>query len=288
MRRVASYKPSAMRNEPSQETYRTILAEKLEDRCSKNPRYSLRSFARDLHLAPARLSDILRGRYGLSREAAQKIAHCLRMTEAETRRFCDLVESQHARNPKARRDAALRLESASETPYQQLTLDGFQVISDWVHFAILELCLVEGFQSNFDWIAKQLGISVHVAKAAIERMQRLDLIEEKEGKLLPTDGFTASPNDIPSDAIKKFHRQILEKALLALDFQTVEERDISTMILALDQREIPEAKKYIKDFRRNFDKKFGKATTKNSVYCLAIQLFGLQETKKIMNKKGHS
>lgn len=256
--------------------YRQWLQNELERRCAKNPKYSLRSFARDLNLSPARLSDVLRGRYGFSRSAAEDIAKKLGLSPKESSHFCDLVESQHARDPKRKAAAQGRVSGAS-VHYQQLSLDGFQVVSDWYHYAILELSLIEGFQSQPRWIATRLGIQESLAKAAIERLLRLDLLQIENGKLEATDSFTASPDGIPSDAIKKFHRQILEKAIAAIDFQTVEERDLSSLVLAVDESQVGEAKEMIKTFRRSFDTKFGQAKRKTAVYCLATQFFRVQE-----------
>src|SRR5258708_1981839 len=77
--------------------YRSVLKSELETRCSRNPRYSLRAFARDLELSAPRLSGVLSGKFGLSRDAAEKIAQRLNYSKEETARFCDSVESLHAR-----------------------------------------------------------------------------------------------------------------------------------------------------------------------------------------------
>lgn len=220
---------------------------------------------------------MLRGRYGLSRESAEKIGKKLGFSSTEVARFCDLVESEHARARKNREQARARVE-AHIPESQRLTLDLFQVISDWYHYAILELTSVQGFQNSPKWIAQRLGINEHIVAAAIERLMRLELIEETaKGSLKPTEAFTASPSDIPSDAIKKFHRQILEKALLALDFQGLEERDFTSIILAIDPKDMKDAKNEIKKFRRSFDARFGKTKRKTSVYCLGIHFFRLDE-----------
>jgi uncharacterized protein (TIGR02147 family) len=260
----------------SEKTYRTILREELEARCERNPRYSLRAFARDLGVTSSRLSEVMGGRYGLSREAAHEIAKKLSYNDEECRRFCDLVDAQHARAQKDRRAAKARLD-VNSVDYQQLTLDSFQVISDWYHYAILELTLVQDYEDNIEWMARRLGISPHIVSAAVERLQRLDLLTVQEGVLKASDGFTATPSGIPSDALKKFHRQLLEKALISIDLQNVEERDLSHMILAVNSKDIPEAKEEIKTFRRKFDARFGAAIKKDEVYCLGIQFFRLQE-----------
>src|SRR5438128_1427996 len=89
--------------------YKTILKEELAARCRQNPRYSLRAFARDLKIAPSRLSEILNGKQGLSRPAADKIARALGYGASEIERFCDLVESVHARSKRDRDSARVRL-----------------------------------------------------------------------------------------------------------------------------------------------------------------------------------
>jgi uncharacterized protein (TIGR02147 family) len=256
--------------------YRETIRQAMETRSARNPRYSLRSFARDLGISPSRLSDVLNGRYGISVEAAELIAKGLGLSHAETKAFCDQVESQHARGQHQRKAAQARLAAAGAS-YHSINLDGFQVISDWYHYAILELALTKDFRSSFEWIAQTLELNVQTVKSAVARLKRLDLLlEDSQGQFRPSDSFTASPDGVPSDAIKKFHRQILEKAITAIDFQSLDERDFSSMVLALDSSRLAEAKQEIKRFRREFDAKFGSSGTKTEVYCLSNQLFRLQ------------
>lgn len=132
--------------------YRSILKAELAKRCGANPRYSQRAFARDLDLSPSRLSEILSRRYGLSRVAAQGIAKRIGLAKEECRRFLDLVESEHARSKVAREAAKDRLNSDSEQ--SQLQMDAFAIVSDWYHFAILELTCLKDFVSDNRWIAK--------------------------------------------------------------------------------------------------------------------------------------
>ncbi len=53
---------------------RSFLRLEFERRLKRNPRYSLRAFARQIGLQPARLSYVLSGKHGLSRDAAALIA----------------------------------------------------------------------------------------------------------------------------------------------------------------------------------------------------------------------
>lgn len=262
---------------PEAHDYRSFLKSEYERRSVRNPLYSLRAFARDLTIAPSRLSEIFNQKSGLSRKTAEKLAFTMGFNPYEKEIFCTLVESQHARSHTRKEIAKQKLEKLqTDIKFEDLSMDTFRVISDWYHLAIVELTYLKNFQSHPAWIAKKLGIPHTQAKIAIERLKKLNLLTEtKQGKLRAKNEFNASPNGIPSGAIKKSHQQLLEKALSALYGQPVEERDFSAMILSLDKRKLNEAKKWIKDFRRKFCKQTNSAPHRNGLYCLSIQFFNL-------------
>ena len=257
--------------------YRSLLKREYEQRSEKNPLYSLRAFARDLSISPSRISEIFNQKSGLSRKAAERLSLTMGFNPYEKEIFCTLVESQHARSFARRELAKLKFKKLqANMEFEDLTMDTFHVISDWYHLAIVELTYLKNFRSNSAWIAKTLGISQTQTKLAIERLKKLNLlIEDKKGNFRAQNEFNASPNGIPSEAIKKCHQQMLEKAIGAIYTQSVEERDFSAMILSLDKRKLREAKKWIKEFRRKFCKKVSKNKKRDSLYCLSIQFFNL-------------
>lgn len=258
------------------EDYRAILREEFESRRRKNVRYSLRAFARDLGISPSRLSDVLRGRYGISSTSADALAAVLGFNELERARFIDLVEIQHARSREVR-EAARKRAKLSLVQYQMVSMDTFKAIADWYHYAILELSQLENFESNGQWIAGRLGISVEASRAAVERLIRVGLMEtDSHGKWRAVTEYTASPDGIPAEAIRLFHKQILEKAIEAIPRQSIEHRDLSSMVMTIDKTRMNEAKEFIRDFRREFDRKFGGSPEGIEVYCLAIQLLSLE------------
>ena len=260
-----------------QQDYREILKSKLSDRCQKNPHYSLRAFARDLGVSPQRLSHILNGKHGLSVKGAEEMARNLGMSGEEKKVFCTLVQRKHARSKLIREEAEHKLIEI-KTVYQDLSLDHFRIIADWYHFAIMELTLVNGFKSDYRWIAKSLGIQEIEVKLAVERLLKLEMLEkDKKGNLKLTGNFFADPRGVPSEALRHFHRQLLKKASDALDLQSLEERDVSSTIVAIDSSRIPEAKADLKNFRESFDKKYSSSENKNKVYCLGMTFFNLQQ-----------
>lgn len=258
--------------------YREILKEELAVRCQINPRYSLRAFARDMELAPSRLSEVLNGKQGLSRPVATRIAMKLGYSGDETDFFCDLVESIHARKESSRSEAMEKLKKQfDENELLILNNDTFNLISDWYHLAILELTSLVDFQSEPKWIAKELGISENEVTLALDRLERFGFISRDDGKIVTIEHRTVTPGKVPSDSIKKFHKQILQKAADSIFLQTQETRDLSEVVVAVDRSRFEEAKEKIKIFRREFCNDMSKSEAKDGVYCLAIQFFSLTE-----------
>lgn len=258
-----------------------------------NPRYSLRAFARDLELTSSRLSDVLKGHKGLSVDSGTAIANRLGLGLVETRYFCDLITAQHARTPSARVIASTRVQGATAmTDYKVLKDDEFSMIAQWYHLAILELLAPPAKDLSTDVIAQRLGINKLLVEEAIDRMERLELIERNDQGLLSRSVKGVVTSDkIPSEAIRSHHQQVIAKAAEALLNQPLTERDFTSMTVAFDRRLVPEVKDLIERFKREFLSLVeAMPGAKQDVYALGIQLFNLTPTPQnlIKEKKGAS
>jgi uncharacterized protein (TIGR02147 family) len=160
--------------------------------------------------------------------------------------------------------------------FASLDMDTFFMISDWYYFAILSLAETEGFVGTEKSIAKRLGLSETVVGEALERLLRLDMLERdpKTKKLRVTGEQFEAMSAVTTPALKKANHQNLELAQKALDETQFEERDFTAITLCFDPERMEEAKKLIKNFRRNFCKTM-ESKNKKEVYKLCLQLFPL-------------
>jgi len=78
--------------------YREIIKTEFISRRSKDPFYSLRSFAKDLDLLPSHLSYIIRGKRGLSKDNALQVAYNLGLKTFAAQKFKFLVSAQSGRS----------------------------------------------------------------------------------------------------------------------------------------------------------------------------------------------
>lgn len=252
--------------------YLDILKKEFDARKRVNQSYSLRAFARDLELSPSRLSEVLSNKSGLSEKSAQKVAKKIRLSPSETKLFIELVNKKHARSSKARQSANDYLEGQSKK--NNISLDGFKVISDWYYFAILSVMELEEFNGTSHWISQRLGLDLDVTTSALETLLSLDYISEKDGEYHLMKNNLTTTHDIKSYALRNYHKQNLQRSIESLDTVDVELRDITSMTMTFERSRMKEAKEMLKDFRRMFCQKMEEGK-KEEVYSLNIQFVPL-------------
>ncbi len=258
--------------------YRQILVSEFERRHRSNRRYSLRAFSTRLGISVSTLSEVLNGKLGLSRPRAEKIAERLAMNEIERDYFVSLVESCHARSRQVRERAQVRLQNIQRITEKPLQIDAWTFISEWYHLAIVELARTRGFQSRETWIAKKLELDPITVRTACERLIRLGILERKGGKLKTTGQWLlTSPHDTPSAYTRAFHAAILAKAQRSIEEQSPTERNLSSLVVAINKEKIPEAKKLIMDFNRKLNKLLSADDQPENLYCFSTQLFSLEK-----------
>lgn len=262
-------------------SFRQILNQEFLRRRDRNAAYSLRAFARDINISPSRLCEVIGGKHRLSRPLALKISRSLGWNKDEAHAFCDLVDLENPRNTAVRNAAKSRVaKRAASRLGTRIKDEVFTFISDWHHAAIVAYQAIDAHLGDYRRLAAVFKIHPLAAQQAVERLERLGLIKPdlkaKDGSFVLSDNFICTSDDVPSEAIKKAHRQLLEKAQQALE-QPFEQRTFDSLILAVDTARLPEAKQRLAEFYREFFSEFDAGATKTEVYCLSTQFFKLSE-----------
>lgn len=249
--------------ESERTNFRLWLERQFTDRCKRNQRYSLRAFAKFLELDASSLSQILRGKRPISKKGIQTICQRLSATSADLNAFGLLGSSQNKNDD-----------------YYQIALDEFAVISDWYHYAILELTYVDDFRADPLWIARQLSITKKEVKAAIERLKRLGLLLEKNNTLVKSTHLHTNQSAVStSTAHRELQRQLVQKALIAVDDCPAEEKDITSITMAIDESKLNKARDIIRRFRRDLCALLEDGN-QSRVYNLNIQLYPISKSNK--------
>lgn len=247
-------------------SYQNILMTELQNRRQKNPRFSLRAFARILDMSPAHLSCLINGKKNLTPKQAKKIVSKLSLSDLENQALVQDI-------------AGLQTDSFQLPDLQILPDDEFKLIADWYHMAILSLGQLPN-RAHARWIAEQLDIDPALAWDAFYRLQRLGLLTVEKGRFSQTTKPLTTKPDVPSKAVRKYHTQNLQLAAEKLETVPTEKRDFSSITMAVHPSKIAKAKKMILEFRQKLCAELESSPNPSEVYTLSIQLFPVTKARK--------
>jgi uncharacterized protein (TIGR02147 family) len=246
-----------------------FLVSIFQDRKKKNSKYSLRAFARDLKVPASRLSEILNGKRKISKKMKLHFAEHLDLSPEMAREKFDL----QTHDPK--------VEGSVRYTYAEIKEDTLAIVVDWYHFAILNLIDTQDFESSPQWIAKRLGIEKQTAVLALQRLQRVGLIVLVDREYKKTKNNLSTSDQITSQALKAAHRQVLDRTVNALDKIPVTLRDISSVSMAIDLKNLNLAKLEIKRFRRRLARLM-ETGERTEVYNLNVQFVPVTKVRELI------
>lgn len=261
-------------------TYRDFLRHRLAEARLRRATYTQGAFARRLGFAPHRFGEVLRGREGMSRRVAARVGRSLGLTKTDLEDFCDLVSAEHERAEVQRLAARARL-LARRNPveHQAMSAEEFSDIAAWQHFALLEL-LESGPRTSAS-LADALGLPVLLVTTSLLRLQKRKLVVrhwikgqpslwKKTGKPLEVLG------GMPSAHVRRFHRQLLEKAMQSLEGVPPERREFVTLLVRARAEDLEEVRGRIRRFWSELETELEKRQGEKHLHALAVQYFPLE------------
>lgn len=246
----------------AQERLNHLISQKI----ARNPLLSMRSLARRVGVNPSTLSRILSGQRNLTLKMAVKFADSLELSPKDRHLlFQDFYDIPLAQSEEVRR----------------LDDDSFESIKYWYHYAISQLTQLSEFREDLSWIARTLGITILTAKLAIERLERVGILaRDGEGNLYRTSATVLAGSNTHNLAIREYQKQILEKAITSLELNSVDERDITSIMIATNVENIDLVKEEIKKFRLRMAELLGNGE-RTRVYNLGIHLIPVSHNGEI-------
>ncbi len=245
------------------------LANILEEKSKVIPNFSLRSFSRLVGVSPAVLSRVLSGKRKLTFNLALKIADALVLNPQERAGLYSCYFS-------VKKD----ISDEANAKEKDLNIDCFNALKEWYHYGITQLLLIANFKEDHKWMAKMLNVSELEINLAIDRLLRLEILDRDEcGKLYKTQAHMLASTEVASSGIRHYQKQILNKSISSLEQDDINERDITSITLAINEERIKEAKAEIKKFRIRMAE-FLSEGDKTRVYNLGIHLIPLSKSSK--------
>ncbi len=243
-----------------------FFIEEFKKRKDANPNFSLRSYARWLGMSPAQVSQMMTGKRTVTLASLRKIVEKAGLSPMEQENLFREILAEGSRAP-----------LPASLPRKLLAEDQFRLMADWYHLAILALCDTHCPKADPRWIARKLEIPVQAASEALQRLERMGILQLKPRLKQLCEPFEAV-SELPSEAIRKYHKQNLQLALEKADTIAPAFRQYQSVSLAISRDKLGAFKKLIDRFLDQAAA-LGKKENGDDIYHLNVQLFPVSRLK---------
>lgn len=264
--------------------YREYLRDYFEAAKENIPAFSHRYFARRAGFGSSNYVHlVMNGKRNLSVESLRQVIDGLGLNAEEAEFFSGLVNFNQAKDPQAK-DEAFEKVAASRRFRQAREIDHstWEYLSHWYYPAIREMAARPDFQNDPDWIASQLWPAITPAKArkAMRLLFDLGLLEEAEdGTVRRVSPSLTTGHEVRAVAVRNYHRQMLERAVEAVDLKPAALREVSGMTTCIRRDTVDELKGRIRQFRETLMERCDADEDPEIVYQINIQMFPLSQSE---------
>lgn len=238
-----------------------FLSQFFDKRHAKNSKYSIRAFARDVGISSGRASEFLRGISIPGPRLSKRIEAALHLSEKQKHELNLLIASH----------ISVR-KSGKIGDSHQLADKEFTLLPDWQHFAVLNLLNTAKAEPSIPWLANRLGLSKEAIEDSLEKLCLAGLVAKQNGFYRATHQHLTSTNTIPSEALRNYHRQMIQRALWSIDNVPMELRNVTSIMMTANPENLYKLKVLTNEFKQRAAELFGEGEA-TDVYNLCIQIF---------------
>ena len=258
-----------------------FLSAVLEMKKQAQPSYSLRQWAQRLGTSAMTLSRVLRGMRPCQEAVLDKIAEQLGMNLPEKNFLFLLNQFEFAKETKEKSRLWQKLtELYKKSDVNFLEADQFRLVSDWYHFAIMEMTRLKDFKGDAKYIARRLGggVTEGTVKAALERLVRVGILEadSQRGYRRIPNGTVKAGDQGENRAVRLHHEQMIRKAFQALAQDPMEDKDFYGKTMTMKKSDLPRFKQRLREFQKEIAETFA-VPSGDETYQMNVQLFRLTQ-----------
>ena len=255
------------------EDYLRILQQEFQNRKIKNPKYSMRAFAKYLGISHALLSFVLLKKKGLSPKMADKISSKLSLSHYERSIFISSVEKCFSRSAKKKTEAGQILSQLKrKKQFKSISTESVSQLDHWAYMATFEAIYSHKAQTTKD-LCFFLDQKPSLILKVLAYLQEIEAISEENGVFTALSSSLHTTNDIPATSMVNYHISIAQKSIDAIKQQPVHMREYQNAILTVSPDSVGEAKKMIRNFIHEFNTRFYVDNENTQIYSLLLSFF---------------
>lgn len=232
--------------------------------------------------SPNFLKLVMEGQRNLSEKSIAQVIQAFELESREAEFFAALVRFNQAKTIEEKDLGYEQLKLLRrDLPMRRLEHSQFDYFDHWYSVAIRELIGVKGFREDPEWISARFKSQVSPAQVrrTLGLLERLGLIRRDEaGRLCQEQAPLSSGDQVTSLAAFRFHQAMIDKAKEALREAPAEERDISSVTVAVTRETAERIKNKLRQFRKEILAMSEEDRKAEAVYQLNFQFFNLTES----------
>lgn len=257
--------------------YRDFLQDYYKEEKARSPVFSFQYFANKAGFkSKSFLKLVIDGRKNLTGDSLAKMAKAIGLGPKAFSYFEDLVAFNQADSLKLRNLLFEKLMAYNSRNPGRLILQGqYEFYSKWYHNTIRELVTWEGFDGDYEALAKQVkpALSVRQVRQSVALLLKLGLIVKSGKGFAQSDSIITTGDEVISLAIQNFHQQNLFLAGESMDTVPPPDRDVSCLVAGLSEKGFRLYKSEIQALRKRLLKIAKEDRGPVKVYHASFQLF---------------
>ena len=266
--------------------YRKFLQEFHELEKSLDPTFSYRIFAAAIDIDASLLVKILQGKRHVSAKNIEAFVQFFHFKEGKAEYFREMVAYGKAKNDEQVRKHFETLQKMRPSSCRELDEARYRYFQQWFYPMIRSA--LDVFDYRGPEHAAALGdccipkISASQVENAVDALSQLGLAHKrKDGRIVPTDAHLKTKEHWLSASISDYQKSIAELAHRSIAETPKEERDISTLTMALDSTQIQRIRDIIAEARKSIVNVANSMPSQicDSVYQLNFQLFPMMKKR---------
>lgn len=263
-----------MSNELDTLDYRDLLQQAYDQRKADNPLYSYRLMAGKLGLNVSHLYRILHKDLHLSLDKVPAACDLLRLQGREVEHFALLVQYGRARSERTRTVLMGKILDLREPQRRALAHAQFKALSRWQAPVVRALAL--SGETDPSRIARRLrpAQKPEVVRQILLDLEGAGLIKKgTHGEWVSNDLHLTTGMAFRSEAVRHYQREVLDLAGSAIRDIPREERDITSLVVEVDEEARLEIVEMVRECRRQIVRRIERCARPDQVLQLAFAAF---------------
>ena len=263
--------------------YRGYLRDFIAEKQQSHQGYSLRCAALNCGIPSGTLARILNGTRNIGPSLLPKFIEYLKVKKKESEYFSALVHFEHVKSEPKKRACLEQINELRSRCRHHIPEHHYQFFEHWHNAALLELLRIQHNPTDPAVLGSRLVPQVSESKIrkSIDTLRKLGyLLKTEDGALQPSEPFLSTGDSWLSTAVHAFQVAASGLGVDCLDRFDKDERDVSTLTMALSNEAFTKVREILKDARNKIAQVEAQDSNPQRVYQINFQLFPLSRSQE--------